>query len=761
MPVRRLAVIALACALTLLAAAGTAGAATPTLRAGAGRADITPPTGYFMMGWVRSDAKTIGQHTRLYARVIVLERGERKVALVAEDLNGIFGGMLKAAADLDRDLGYSEQNVLDSASHTHAAPGGFANFDTYNTTFMTLHTPADFNITGQIDPQLYGFMVRRLALAIRRADADLAPAVAGWGKTQILGLTANRSLEAHLANFGISEPPGSGRTSQDPGGYADTIDPDVNVLRVDKLVHGQRVPIGIWSTFADHGTVNKSTFVYYNADHHGSATRVVEDSLGAESARTLRALRARRRNRRGRLTGVPARQEVVNVYGNTDEGDISAGLTRSGPADADMVGRVEATAMLRAWRAAGRSLSTTPTLDERWTRVCFCGQEVPGGAVDSKPVIGLPLLTGSEEGRGPLYDTTGTAFEGTVSPVDLGAQGDKVQVPVDSSATTPHAVPLVALRIGDRAIVSVPGEMTAEMGRRVRSAVLAAVAPGGIHAVVIAGLANEYLSYFTTPQEYERQHYEGGSTLFGRFASNLLQAGLTDLAGRLARGEPAPGATAFDPTNGVPVTDDPYSTGAASATAATQPTDVQRLDRPAFSWHGAPRGFDRPLDSAFVRIVRLVGGRATKVDSDLGLDVLWKVDADGLYQAEWEVPLGTPPGDYAFVVTGNRYRIQSAHFHVAASTAPVVTAANTGGGGVAVTLDYPASTPEVDLTYRPAHADGGSVTFTVNGHSRTVRRAQGTRFVVAAPAGATVSVPPGAARDRFGNSNHNELTAHA
>jgi hypothetical protein len=91
----------------------------------------------------------------------------------------------------------------------------------------------------------------------------------------------------------------------------------------------------------------------------------------------------------------------------------------------------------------------------------------------------------------------------------------------------------------------------------------------------------------------------------------------------------------------------------------------------------------------------------------------------------------------------------------------VVTAASTGGGGVAVTLDYPVSVPEVDLTYRPAHAEGGSVTFTVNGRERTVRRTQGTRFVVAAPSGATVSVAPGAARDRFGNANHNQLTVRA
>ena len=759
--VRRLSAIALACALTSLAAAGSAPAATPTLRAGAGRADITPPTGYPMMGWVRSDAKTIGQHTRLFARVLVLQRGDRKVALVAEDLNGIAGGMLKAAADLNRDRGFSQENVLDSASHTHAGPTGYFNFNTYNTTFMSLHTPTDFNITGQIDPQLYGFLVRRLALAIRRADDDLAPAAAGWGRTQILGLTANRSLEAHLADHGIIEPPGTGSVSQDPLGYVDTIDPDVHVLRVDKLVHGRRVPIGIWTTFADHGTVNKSTFVYYNEDHHGSATHVVEASLGAQAAQTLRALRGRRRSRAPRrLKGVPVSQEVVNVYGNTDEGDQSAGLTRSGPADADLVGRVEARAMLSAWRAAGRAMSTTPAIEERWTRVCFCGQAVPGGNVDSSPVVGLPLLTGSEEGRGPLYDTTGVPFEGQTFPVDRGAQGDKVQV-LDTSSSTPHAVPLMALRIGDRVLVSVPGEMTVEMGRRVRNSVQAAVGGSGINAAIISGLANEYLQYFTTPEEYQRQHYEGGSTLYGRYASNLLLASLTDLAGRLAHGQSAPAPYPYDPTNNVPLTEDPFSTGAASAAAAGQPSDVQRLERTAFSWRGAPRGFDRPLDSAFVHIVRLQRGRAVEADSDLGLDVLWKVDADGLYRAEWEVPLGTPPGTYAFVVTGNRYRIQSAAFHVTESRAPVVTAASTGGGGVAVTLDYPASVPEVDLTYRPTHADGGSVTFTVNGRPRTIRRAQGGRFVVGAPAGATVSVAPGAARDRFGNANHNELTVRA
>src|SRR3954467_7076677 len=82
------------------------------LEAGAARADITPPTGYYMMGWVRTDAKTTGQHTRLYARVIVLRDGDKKIALIAGDLNAWPGGLLKDAADMVKDRGYSERNLL-------------------------------------------------------------------------------------------------------------------------------------------------------------------------------------------------------------------------------------------------------------------------------------------------------------------------------------------------------------------------------------------------------------------------------------------------------------------------------------------------------------------------------------------------------------------------------------------------------------------------------------------------------------------------
>lgn len=659
-------------AVSLVALGACSSASAARLEAGAGRADITPPTGYYMMGWVRTDAKTIGQHTRLYARVIVLKQGDKKVALIAGDLNGWPGGVVKQAADMNKDRGFSEQNVLASASHTHAAPSGFYNFGTYNTAFMSAQNPTEFKIADTAaDPVLYTFMVKQLAKAIRRADDDLAPAEVGWGYTKIIGLTANRSLEAHLADHGIFVQYGDGNVSMDPLGYIDTIDPDVNVLRVDHVKGGKRVPIGIWSTFADHGTVNKYQFDYYNADHHGAATRVVEAKIR-------------------RLGHVPRGQDVVNAYGNSDAGDQSAGLTRDGPADADYVGRIEAAAMLRAWRSAGRRMSSRPIFDERWTRVCFCG----GQGSDSHAVAGLPLFTGSEEGRGPLYDVTHVPFEGRTGP-ERGAQGDKIQV-TDQTGSVPQAVPLVALRIADRMIVSIPGEMTEEMGKRLRASVMQAVAGSGVTRAVVSGYANEYLQYFTTPEEYEQQHYEGGSTLYGKNSSLLLQAADNDLAKALVEGKPAPTPFAYDPTNGVKPDGPAFPDGASRGVAKAQPLDVERFEQAGYQWTGGQRGYDRPVDGAFVTIQKR--GRHRRwhhVTSDLGLQVIWEVDSDGVYTARWEVPRSASVGTYRFVVTAKKYKLASKPFGVSPATSLKVVDGK---------LAYPKAVVNEDITYRPEFA---------------------------------------------------------
>jgi neutral ceramidase len=495
--------------------------------------------------------------------------------------------------------------------------------------------------------------------------------------------------------------------------------------------------------------VNKPNFLFYNADHHATAERVVEAALRGA----------------GR---VPRSRDVVNVYGNADAGDMSAGLDRSGPAAANEVGKREAAAMLAAWRQAGGHLSRSPALDLRWTRVCFCGQSIDGGAIDTMAEFGLPYTTGSEENRGPLFDVTHQSFEGLRAPVATGPQGDKLPYKRDTDGTqVPKAIPLVALRLGDQQVVSVPAEMTVELGRRLRAAVMNATAGFGVVRAVIAGYANEYASYLTTPDEYDAQHYEGGTTVYGRLSGPFFVQQSADLAGRLARGLAAPAPFDFDPTRGMKPSSPPYPPGAAAGSITDQPGNVRRLSRVAFGWRGGESGLDRPLDRAFVTVQRRAGRRWVRVDDDLGLNMLWRVtddqphsggnptfsaDAKGTYQALWQVPLGARPGSYRFLVTANRYRLASRRFRVAPSNKLTAKVTRTAPGTAVVQLAYPPVVVNEDLTDRPQFASSGTVRARAGSRTRTVTIRRG-RAVVHVPASATVSVPAGAARDRYGNRN--------
>src|SRR6185437_5483656 len=107
--------MALACMLACLPAGAAA-----LLRAGVARMDITPPPGVRLWGY--SDRKTpaTGTLDPLYARVLVLEAGEMRVALVTVDLGRAFG---PASLEWLRDATRNQVSFLVvAASHTHSGP---------------------------------------------------------------------------------------------------------------------------------------------------------------------------------------------------------------------------------------------------------------------------------------------------------------------------------------------------------------------------------------------------------------------------------------------------------------------------------------------------------------------------------------------------------------------------------------------------------------------------------------------------------------
>lgn len=68
----------------------------------------------------------------------------------------------------------------------------------------------------------------------------------------------------------------------------------------------------------------------------------------------------------------------------------------------------------------------------------------------------------------------------------------------------PHVVSASLIWLGDLVILGVPGEPTTMSGRRMRAVVGSVMENNGFEPrVVVSGLANEYIHYITTPEEYQ------------------------------------------------------------------------------------------------------------------------------------------------------------------------------------------------------------------------------------------------------------------
>lgn len=505
-----------------------------------------------------------GYWSRLYARAIYLEdAGGQGLALVQCDLWAISGGLSDRVAQLlatepvllarlgGRTLG-REQIVL-AASHTHHSPGLFST-DLFFASFS--------GSESGFDEALFEFLAHRIASSIAQAVERAGPARVYEQQVVAPGAFRNRSMEAFRANpeaRALIEANAALPLCPEHSEYPDleacrAVDPRVVALRIDSE---SRQPIGALVVFAAHPTLITHLSTVYSADLHGAVATLLEQRMLAESSDTA--------------SGRP----VVAVF-NGAEGDVSGIWVDQTRADVLKVARSIVDAVWPSLRvdANERGRRVDGPIDVRFERVELRGQRVsqPGlgsGRTAWIPMPGRASAGGAEDGRsGMAGHFVGEGKRG----IDLGAHGTKigtldlvelfgVTIPpfwltrlLTLLAPPPSRPAIGVYRLGPLRLAALPGEFSTVQGRRIAQG----LAPrGGSEAdVVLLGLANGYAYYFTTPEEYDLQHYEGASTLYGRWAGPHLQSRLTRLAGELEMEIAEADAYVFEHRTGVRRTSD-------------------------------------------------------------------------------------------------------------------------------------------------------------------------------------------------------------
>jgi Neutral/alkaline non-lysosomal ceramidase, N-terminal len=235
----------------LLALALPAGAVAAGLEAGAARVDITPATGVGMYGFANRKGGADGVRDPLMARVLVLEAGEKRLALVALDLGrppaGEWIRRLREKAVATSGISY----VVVAATHTHSGPR------------IRDEYPA------KEAPDWESPVLEKVAQAIDEAHRRRVAAGIGTGYGTVL-IGHNRLRP---------EPDGSVTWFERNNTLVPTspVDPTVAVLRVDDAA-GK--PVAVLVNYACHPVVFGSDNLLYSADYPGVALRIVERELG-------------------------------------------------------------------------------------------------------------------------------------------------------------------------------------------------------------------------------------------------------------------------------------------------------------------------------------------------------------------------------------------------------------------------------------------------------------------------------------------------
>jgi neutral ceramidase len=512
-----------------------------------------------------------------------------------------------------------------------------------------------------------------------------------WGSVPIWGLTRNRSLPAYQRN---PERVPDAPTGLDSASAA--VDPTFTMLRVDLRDPADSVfrPAAALSVFAIHGTGNAPDNDLYDGDIHALVERAVERHIDS-------------------LTPSARRSRAVHLFANGAEGDVSPDWPQESrclrarlhpvrmhdgsrapsgwewlapaPASSDRCRAVARAAVVAIGDSLGRraialfdalspqAASSGLLVTRAFRTLPLVGPDAPPGLC-AEPLAGASTVAGAEDSPTRFHGWRWlglfpSAFrEGGQAARSRpeGCQAEKrPAVPGIAKRIflgphpLPEAMQLMVVRIGGLVFAAVPAEVTTITGRRVADSVRAAAALAGAPAehVVVVGLANGFIQYVATEEEYHAQHYEGGSTLYGPATAGVLARELAALTASM--GGPTPTSPPVAP---VPITLYP---GAPRALLPPRGSGPQRIERAwlrhdcgdgaiVAEWRDAPPGDVFPTSGFLLRFERLSGEAETgeAVAQDDGPDV--EVRALGpmrggswRWQARWRAPA---PGRYRLVL---------------------------------------------------------------------------------------------------------------
>jgi putative heme-binding domain-containing protein len=223
-----------------------------TLKAGVGRADITPAGPIWLSGYAARTHPSDGALHKLWAKALAIESGPgERVVIVSTDVVGIPRAVADdVAARVERQYGIRRAQILLNASHTHTGPVVWSNLNN-----LTVFPPEE-----QAKLVVYARkFADDIVAAVGEAVRDLAPATVEYG-SGTAGFAANRRVaSANGYKIGVN-----------PGGPTDRTVPVLKITGVDGKVRA------VLFGYACHNTTLTGEVYQLSGDYAGFAAAEIE-----------------------------------------------------------------------------------------------------------------------------------------------------------------------------------------------------------------------------------------------------------------------------------------------------------------------------------------------------------------------------------------------------------------------------------------------------------------------------------------------------
>lgn len=442
-----------------------------SLRIGTACVNITPEPGLPLMGNFRDDYAARGTHDPLTARAIVVadDRGA-KAALLAVDICMLDRENVRLIRDtIGSQCNLPPENVLVHATHTHSAPAASGKLGMAD--MIAPHT-------GAIET-----LLRKAASAVVAANDRLSQATVEVGHAHQERLSFNRRLRRRdgstQMNWEALQP------RFDPAQVAQAwgpVDPEMICLAIRR----RQQPVEALIHFGLHPAILAGDNWLYSADYPGYLRDALTQSLGGGAACLF-------------LNG---------CCGDVNHVDYRDPHQGRGYEMAERVGSLLAATAKQAIES---------------------GKPLKAGCVHvSRTQVELERLKISPAERQRceqvLKEARASPPQGQIDGLP-DAYFAELRLEMAGVQDEPDRVEVMAIRIGDAAIVGLPGEAFCELGLEIKRRSPAC------HTLV-AGLSNDAIGYLPTRKAFEQGGYETtvGSTFYqSGSAERLVEAAVAQL----------------------------------------------------------------------------------------------------------------------------------------------------------------------------------------------------------------------------------------